>query len=271
MHIKLILTMTVISVGTLTVAALPSVAAESDNKQKTISELKSLEDPTILLPRVWLDSEWNKFRDENSTLEETLGGLWAWRLSAEQEWAVRVKIPVTMSFAGDTVDDSNRTALGDIKVATGTAFRLSNTLRAGSGIELRMPSGTDDTLSDNTWRLQEFGTIAWDITPWLTLSPTFEHNHSVAEQSGASPKHFLELYFPATILLPDDWAVTLRYETKFDFQNDNAYTHSAKFQVAKRLDAMPLGLALSVEKPLESGDDKDFQINFLSTYYLPSD
>jgi hypothetical protein len=165
MHIKLILTMTVISVGTLTVAALPSVAAESDNKQKAISELKSLEDPTILLPRVWLDSEWNKFRDENSTLEETLGGLWAWRLSAEQEWAVRVKIPVTMSFAGDTVDDSNRTALGDIKVATGTAFRLSNTLRAGSGIELRMPSGTDDTLSDNTWRLQEFGTIAWDITP----------------------------------------------------------------------------------------------------------
>ena len=73
MHIKLILTMTVISVGTLTVAALPSVAAESDNKQKAISELKSLEDPTILLPRIWLDSEWNRFRDDSSTLETTVG------------------------------------------------------------------------------------------------------------------------------------------------------------------------------------------------------
>ena len=195
MHIKLILTMTVISVGTLTVAALPSVAAESDNKQKAISELKSLEDPTILLPRIWLDSEWNRFRDDSSTLETTVGRLWAWRLSADQEWAVRVKMPVTMYFAGDTNDDSNRTALGDIKVATGTAFRLSKTLRAGSGIELRAPSGTDNILSDNTWRLQEFGTIAWDMTPWLTLSPTFEHNHSVAEQSGASRSIFSNCTF----------------------------------------------------------------------------
>jgi hypothetical protein len=47
-------------------------------------------------------------------------------------------------------------------------------------------------ISDNKWRLQKFGAIAWDATSWLTFSPSFEHNHSVAEQRGAAPQHFLD-------------------------------------------------------------------------------
>lgn len=271
MNPALVLAMKAVFVSSLTIiACLGEPAVASDDEQKATRELRALEDPTILVPRMWLDSEWNRFKDDSNTLEETLGGLWAWRLSDDQEWAVRLKVPYTMHFAGDAVSDSDQKALGDIKLATGTAFRLSKTWRAGSSIELRMPSGTDDTLSDNTWRLQEFGTVAWDATPWLTLSPTFEHNHSVAEQSGAAPKHFLELYVPATFLLPNDWAMTVRYETKFDFENDNARTHAAKFQVAKQLVELPLGFALSIKKPLENDSVKDFQINFVSTYYLPS-
>ncbi len=245
-------------------------ASESNDEQKFESNLKALVDPTILAQRIWLESEWNRFKDDSNTLEETLGGLWAWRLSVDQEWGVRLKVPFIMHFAGGTVRDSDEQALGDIKLATGTAFRLSDMWRAGGGIELRVPSGTDETLSDNTWRLQEFGGVAWDATPWLTLSPTFEHNHSVAEQSGAKPQHFLELFFPATFLLPNEWAVTLKYETKFDFENDNARTHSAKLQVSKHLDELPLAFALSIKKPLENDSEKDFQINFVSTYYLPS-
>jgi hypothetical protein len=245
-------------------------ASESDDEQKFKSNLKALVDPTILAPRIWLESEWNRFKDDSNTLEETLGGLWAWRLSVDQEWGVRLKVPFIMHFAGGNVRDSDEQALGDIKLATGTAFRLSDMWRAGGGIELRVPSGTDETLSDNTWRLQEFGGVAWDATPWLTLSPTFEHNHSFAEQSGAKPQHFLELFFPATFLLPNEWAVTLEYETKFDFENDNARAHSAKLQVSKHLDELPLAFALSIKKPLENDSEKDFQINFVSTYYLPS-
>jgi hypothetical protein len=236
-------------------------------EQKTLThELKALQDPTILIRRIWLDLEWNKFKNNSNELQQMLGGVWAWGISGRQDWAVRLKAPFKMHFAGDAADDFDRGGLGDLELATGTAFRLSNTWRVGGGMQLRIPSGTH--ISNNTWRLQEFGAVAWDVTPWLTLSPSFEHNHSVAEQHGAAPEHFLELFFPATLLLPGQWATTAAYEPKIDFENDNSWTHSAKLQLAKRLEELPLGFFLSIKKPFNG--DKELQVNFVSTYYFSS-
>jgi hypothetical protein len=244
--------------------------ASASADEKTISEeLKGLEDPTILKRRVWLETEWNKFKDGSSDVEQTLGGLWAWGVSSNQDWAVRFKVPLEMHFAGHAAGDSDKQGLGDIEVATGTAFRLSDSWRAGGGLELRTPSATDDDLGDNVWRLQEFGTVAWDPTRWLTLSPSFEYNESVAEEHGAKPKHFLEMFFPATCLLPRRWSVTARYEAKVDFENDNHWTHSAKFLVAKQLERAPISFALSLKKPFDGGEKK-FQVNFIVTYYFRS-
>jgi len=245
-------------------------AGASGNGQKAVTnELKALQDPTILANRVWLDSEWKKFEDGSQTLDETLIGFRAWRISDGQDWAVRLNVPFNMSFAGDDPGGSDEQALGDIKLATGTAVRLTDTWRAGGGIELRTPSGTNDALSANTWRLKEIGAVAWDVNSWLTLSPSFEHSHSLAEQGNTAPEHFLELYFPATFLLPERWAITARYDTKIDFNNDNARTHEAKLQVSKSLESIPVGLSLSIKKPLDDDSNKDFQINFLSTVYSP--
>ena len=228
-------------------------------------ELKALNDPTILESRIWLDSEWNKFKDNSSDLQQTVAGVWAWPISGHQDWGVRLKVPFIMHFAGDASGDAEKQGLGDIELAMGTALRLSKTWRAGGGLQLRTPSGTDEDLSDNTWRLQEFGAVAWDATPWLTFSPSFEHNHSVAEQSGTAPQHFLELFFPATFLFASQWALTMQYETKIDFEND-AWIHSGKLQLAKRLEELPLAFVMSIKKPFEG--DKEFQINFVSTYYF---
>jgi hypothetical protein len=236
-------------------------------EKKTVAhELKALLDPTILIRRIWLDSEWNKFKDDSSDLQQTLGGAWAWRISGRADWGVRLKVPIKRHFSGDADDDGDKRGLGDIELATGTAFRLSDTWRAGGGMQLRMPSGTD--ISDNTWRLQEFGAVAWDARPWLTFSPSFEHNHSVAEQRGAAPEHFLELFFPAILLMPSQWAVTASYEPKIDFEKNSSWTHSAKLQLAKRLEELPLGFFLSIKKPFNG--DKQFQVNFVSTYYFSS-
>jgi hypothetical protein len=63
-------------------------------REQTIAqELKSVEDPTLLKRRSWLDTEWNRFRDGSSDIEETLGVLWSWRVSSTQDWAVRLKLP----------------------------------------------------------------------------------------------------------------------------------------------------------------------------------
>src|SRR6185295_12168513 len=203
-------------------AALPARADQSaaaQTREQTISrELKSADDPTLLERRAWLETEWNKFKDGSSGIEETLGGLSSWRVSSDQDWAVRIKLPYAWQVAGSTAA-SDLNGLGDIALATGSAVRLSESWRVGGGIELRMPSGTEHDLSDNVWRLQEFGAIAWDATKNLTLSPSFEHNESLAEELGASPVHFLEMFVPATVGLPQRWSATAKYEAKVDFQD----------------------------------------------------
>ena len=244
-------------------------ATAAGTREQTISqEVKSVEDPTLLIRRSWLDTEWNRFRDGSTGIQETLGGLWSWRLSSTQDWAVRLKLPYDWHVAGDTAGDSDLNGLGDMNLAMGTAFRLGDSWRIGGGIDLRMPSGELD-LSANVWRLQEIGALAWDAAKHLTLSPSFEHNASIAEESGASPEHYLEVFFPATVSLPQRWAATAKYEAKVDFKDDNTWTHSGKLAIAKKLARAPLSFSLAIERALDGGD-KTVQFNFIATFFFRS-
>ncbi len=56
------------------------------------ADLKELNDPTILGRRVSFEHEWNRFEDGSNVFEDTLSGQWAWRLSANADWAVRLKL-----------------------------------------------------------------------------------------------------------------------------------------------------------------------------------
>ena len=181
---------------------------------------------------------------------------------------MRLKVPFEFHFAGDAAGESDDQGLGDIKLATGTAYRFNESWRAGGGIELRFPSASDSDLGDNTWRIMEFGTVAWDATRWLTLSPSFEYNQSYEEQQDGAPVHFLEMFFPATFVLPRLWSMTAKYEAKVDFEDDNDWTHTANFAVAKLLSSAPIGFSLSIEKPFDS--EKAFQINLAATYFFRS-
>jgi hypothetical protein len=234
--------------------------------QTIIEQLKALEDPTILKRRIWLDTEWSKYRNNRHDIEETLGGLWAWGISDNQDWGVRLKLPYKFHIAGNAAGDSNEQGLSDIKLATGTAFRLSESWRTAVGVEMRFPSAHDD-LGSNAWRPQLFGAVAWDATKKLTLSPSFEYNKSIAEVHGTAPQNFLEMFFPVTYVLPRYWAVTARYEAKVDFENDNSWKHSAKFALSKQLEQQPLSFSLSIKRTFDGGD-KEFQVNFVAAYYF---
>ncbi|MCZ7640773.1 MAG: hypothetical protein M5U12_34800 [Verrucomicrobia bacterium] len=125
-------------------------------------ELKVQEDPTLLLRRAWADTEWNHYKAGREDLKVEFGGLWSWRLSERQEWAVQFKLPVAGHVAGETEGDADALGLGDIELAVGTAYRLGKAWRTGGGLELRTPSATDDVLGDNVWRLKPFWAVAWD-------------------------------------------------------------------------------------------------------------
>jgi Putative MetA-pathway of phenol degradation len=250
-------------------AAVNLQAAEaSTSSEVPASDLKELNDPTILSRRVWFETEWNKFEDGNNVFEETLGTMWAWRVSENQDFGVRLKLPFKFRFGSDTPGVSDIEGLGDIKFAAGTAWRLSKTFRIGLGVDLQAPTGREE-LSDNAWRIQEFGAIGWDITSWLTFSPSFEYNQSLTEEGSAPPIHFLETFFPFTFILPHKWAISVGYENKVDFENDNYVTNRAKIQVAKELENIPLSFALSAKRDFDSGE-KEFQMNFVISYYFRS-
>ena len=250
--------------GGANVEAVEEAATGSD--QVPAADLKEQNDPTILNRRVWLETEWNKFTDGTSIVEETLGSLWSWRVSENQDWAVRLKLPVKFRVGSDDPNVPDIGGLGDIKVATGTAWRLSKRTRVGLGLDLEMPTGRHE-LSDNAWRIQEFGAFGWDITPWLTFSPSMEYNQSFSEETNAAELHFLETFIPLTFILPHKWSVAVGYENKTDFENDNYVTNRAKIGVGKELESVPLSFYLQAKRDFDSGE-KEFQVNFVVTYFF---
>lgn len=244
---------------------LPGTEWQSERLQSA-DTLKSLTDPTVMARRVWWDTEWNKYADGRHLVEEGMNGLWAWRMSENQDWGVRLKVPYKWQVAGDSPGYADDQGFGDVEFAAGTAGWLSESWRLGGGVMFHTPTA-EAGFGDNLWRIQEFVSLAWDATPWLTLSPSAEYNQSFQEEPGIASQHYVEAYFPVTFLLPHRWSVSPRYELKVDFNDNNYVTHTAKFLVARQITNPPLGLAASVKRSFDSGE-KDFTINFIVTYYF---
>jgi len=254
------------SICALAVMLCATTALAGTDDHEVADQLRALEDPSILKRRVWFDTEWSSFKDSSDDVDLTFGGLWAWRLSPNQDWAVRLKVPVRFHMAGNAAGDLNEQGLGDIKLAAGTAFRLSETFRTAGGLEMRFPTASDN-LGSNAWRPQLFGIAAWDVTPKVTFSPSAEYNKSIKELRGSAPQEFIEVFFPVTFLLPDRWSVTPRYEVKVDFANGDRATHSGKLSASKMLEDRPLAFTMSIKKTFDGGEKK-FQINFVVTHYF---
>ena len=67
--------------------------AEPRANPTTADELKQLNDPTLLVTHVSLESEWDQFKDGGKRVNWTFTGLWAWRVSDCQDWAIRFTLP----------------------------------------------------------------------------------------------------------------------------------------------------------------------------------
>ena len=242
--------------------------ASDDSSTTAADQLKALaEKRTILQSSVWLDTEWDQFKHGAEEVTWTLAGLWAWHVRDQEDGALRLKVPVVFNRSDEESGHASVGGLGDIEVATGTAFRLNNTWRTGGGIELHADTASNPALDDNVWRLHSSWSVAHDVTDWLTLAPTAEYSHSIAEEHDAEPQRYLELSLPTTFLLPQNWSIGTRYKAKIDFENGDRWTHTVDLGVAKRLASIPVVFNANLEKTFDGGDKK-FQINFTMTYYF---
>lgn len=247
---------------------LPAAEQASGDSATAADQLKAItEKRTILQSSVWLDTEWDQFTHGTEEATWTLAGLWAWRVNDREDLAVRLKVPLVYNRIDESSGHADIGGLGNIEVGTGTALRLSNTWRTGGGIELHADTASNPALGDSVWRLHSAWSVAHDVTSWLTLVPTAEYNHSIAEEHDVKPQRYLELSLPATIILPRDWSIGARYKTKIDFENGDRWDHTADVGVAKRLSSIPVVFSVTLEKTFD-GSDKKFQVNFTTTYYF---
>ena len=247
--------------------ALPAAEPSPPPATAAADQLKALNDPTIIQSSAWLDTEWDQYRHGAEEATWTLGGLWGWRVNERQDWAVRLKVPFVYDRSDEASGHADVGGFGDIEVATGTAFSLSNTWRTGGGIELHADTASNPALSANVWRLHPSWSVAHDFTNWLSLTFTAEYNHSIAEEHNALPQRYLELSLPASFIFPHNWSIATNYKAKVNFENGERWTHTIDAGVAKRLPNVPLVLSATFEKPLKGGNER-FQVNFTITYYF---
>jgi hypothetical protein len=252
-----------VAAGVLPAAETSSV----DSATAAADQLKALNDRTIIQSRIWLDTEWDQFKQGAEKATWTLGGLWGWHARDEQDWAVRLKVPFVYDRSDEASGHADIGGIGDIEVAPGTAFRLNDRWRTGGGIELHTDTASNPALGDSMWRLHSSWAVAHDVTNWVTLVPTAEYTHSIAEEHNAPPQRYLELSLPATFILPYDWSIGTRYKAKVDFENGDHWTHTVDLGVAKRLSNVPVVLSATLEKQLDGGNKK-FQANLTITYYF---
>ena len=246
---------------------LQATEPSSVDSRTAAEQLKALNDQTIIQSSVWLDTEWDQYKHGAEEAMWTLGALLGSRVSDRQDWAVRLKVPFVYDRSDEASGHADIGGIGDIEVATGTAFRVSNSWRTGGGLELHADSASNPALSSNVWRLHSSWSIAHDVTNWLTLTPTAEYSHSIAEEHNVLPQRYLELSLPVTLILPYDWSIATRYKAKVNFENGEHWTHTIDLGVAKRLPNVPLVLSATFEKPLNGGNER-FQVNFTMTYYF---
>ena len=251
----------------LAAPVLPAAETMSADSTTAADQLKALRDQTIIQSHVSIDTEWDQFDGGAEKAKWTLGGLWGWHVRDRQDWALRFKLPFVYDRSDEASGHVDIGGIGDIEVATGTAFRLSDKWRTGGGVELHADTASNPTLGDNMWRLKPAWGVAHDFTNWLTVTFNAEYNQSIVEEHNVPPQRYTELSLPATFLLPHDWAISTNYKANINFENGDRWTHTVDIGVAKRLSRTPVVLSATLEKQLDGSATK-FEANFTMTYYF---
>jgi hypothetical protein len=245
--------------------SLPAVEPSTD--PVAAEQLKQLNDQTIIGNRLSLGSDWSQLKDGAEKATWTLSGLWGWPISDWQDWGIRFKLPFVYHQSDEASGNAEVGGIGDAEIGTGLGCRLNETWRTGGGIELHGDTASDRAIAESVWRLKAGWGVSHDVTDWLTLSPSADYNHSIAEKHDVRPHRYLELSLPATLILPQAWSVSARYKTTVDFENGDRWSHTVSAGVAKRLSKVPVVLSASLEKPLSSGAKK-FQASISIVYYF---
>lgn len=251
------------------VTSQPCFAADDASEETERIEREQLEqndNPTIVRSRVWWENEYSDRHQGAWQAKLTLAGVYAFSLSPDLEWGVRLKLPLVYANGGRVPGADDEAGLGDIEFAFGMAGRLTPTFRALCALETKFNTATPDALGDGTTQLKPILAFSWDGASWLTLAPNFVYNDSVAAERDAADVSNLEANVPFIFLLPDRWAVTAEYKGRIDFEQANEYSNTVKLGTGKLLTERTQVFA-SVEVPLEAAT-ANFQVTVGMNFFF---
>jgi hypothetical protein len=152
-------------------------------------------------------------------------------------------------------------------MAAGTIFQLDHSLRTFGAMELRVDSASDAALGDNRCRWCPSWGASWDISRHLRTEPFLQYDHSFAERPGVKEERKLEVHLPLTVVLPDDWSLTLEYKPELHCEKSGTWNNIVRAGVSKHLKKRPIVLNLSYEQPLY-GDTRECKVLLTLTRYL---
>ena len=243
------------------------VIAVTPTDPTAAEELKQLNDNTLLRSHLSLDLEWNHYKDGIERASWALNGLWSWRASDCQDWAIRLNLPFDYQTSRFGSDHGQVGGAGDVEVGLGTAFRFNRTWRTAGGIELHADTASDPLFAEDVWRLKYGWGVAHDFTNWFSASVSADYNRSIAEEENVRPHSYLEMALPVTFIFPQNWSLGAKYRALVDFNNGDRWAHTVSAGIAKRLPKLPIVISASVQKAVSS-TPKRLQVDVTIVYYF---
>ncbi len=156
----------------------------------------------------------------------------------------QVELPVEWRTAGGDVVSG----LADLETRAGIVGRISKTLRWGTALNLKFPTGTDPVLTD-PFTMKPLLAVSWDATAALNLglTPSYEFTPGAPADDAVSKLH---LDVPIAVNLADRWSAAATYKPEWDLLTQQV-THKLETGLTVLLGAKrQFALSPSVEVPL---------------------
>lgn len=201
-----------ISAAGLLLTAVPAARAEAGWFEGDVSRLwLRTYDPTLIGRRVV--SEFS--------FEDDRGGVGIAKLSTTVRDSVlvapglaagaQIELPVEWHSAdGDVVS-----GLADFETRAGMVGRISKSLRWGTALNLKFPTGTAPVLTD-PFTMKPLLALSWDATVFLNLGLTTSYEFTPGT-SGTGQVSELHLDMPVAVNLSDRWSAAATYKPEWDF------------------------------------------------------
>lgn len=168
-------------------------------------------DPTLISRRI--SSEFSYESHDNDSdiykIETTLR--WAFPVREDLALGVQAMVPVKW-INSPTTDDSGT---GDLELRTGFIGRLSPVLRYGAGLNAAFDTASDSSLGGNAFQLRPILAVRWDAHPRISTGINIEYTFTPRDE-GTSDVSALELKFPVTFKLNEEWSASMTYKPRWD-------------------------------------------------------